>query len=183
MRRDQTAGTAWALDFPRNPARVRLHVGTRLTRETIVTCPPATAPAPVDRLGEIEAIRAIDVHPTFARLNLWPGAVREDVARHADEILRHAWGPPMELPPDPGPRAFEAATSGPRVVAESPAMADKHPLLAAVFEVEGVAEAIAGDALVLARLGRCYGWDGAEDAVAAAIQTVGGTPGSTSSPR
>ena len=182
MRQGQTSSTSWALELPRNPSAIRLHVGTPLTRETIRTCPPAAAPPPVDRLLEIEAIRAIDLHPTLARCNLRPDADRDEVLGHAEVIMTAAWGAPVELGPDPGPRAFEAATAGPRVVAESPAMAVGHPLLEAVFEVDGVAEAIAGDGLVLVRLGRCYGWGATEAAVASAVQTVGGTPGSTSTP-
>ena len=183
MRQGQTGATPWALELPRNPAAIRLHVGTRLTRETIRTCPPATAPPPVDRVLEIEAIRAIDLHPTHARCNLRSDTDRDEVLGHIEAIMTSAWGPPVELGPDPGPRAFGAATAGPRVVAESPAMAAGHPLLEAVFEVDGVAEAIAGDGLVLVRLGRCYGWGAAEAAVASAVQTAaGGTPGSTSTP-
>jgi len=38
-----------------------------------------------------------------------------------------------------------------------------------VFEVRGVVEAIAGDGLVLVRLGRLFAWDDVEDEVSAAL--------------
>jgi hypothetical protein len=174
------ARTPWALEGATNPTLLRLHVGVALTTETIVTCPPGAAPAPVDRLLEIEAIRSLDVHRYRVRLNLRLGAGRAETQRHAAEVLAHAWGPAVPLAPDPGPRAFAAALGGPRAVAESPAMAAGHPVLAAVFEVRGVSEAIAGEGLVLVRLGRLFAWDDAEGPVAAAIAQRAGTPGSAS---
>lgn len=171
----------WAVETAPNPAVVRLHVGHSLTEETIVTCPPATPPAPLERLFEIEAIRSLDLHPYRARLNLRPGAPADDAVGHAAEVLEVAWGPPATLSPDAGPRAFVAAVHGPRVVAESPAMAEGHAMLAAVFEVHGVAEVVVGDGIVLVRLGRLFDWDANEAAVADAVQTAGGMPGSTSS--
>jgi len=172
----------WALEGAPNPTLLRLHAGVALTAETVVTCPPGTAPALIDRLLEIEAIRSIDLHPYRARLNLYPGAGRAATARHVTEVLTPAWGPPAALVPDAGPRVFEARSSSGKVVAESPAMAEGHPLLEAVFGVEGVTEAIAGEGMVLVRLGRLFDWAEGETAVAAALQSAGGMPGSTSLP-
>lgn len=173
---------AWALEGAANPAVLRLHVGMELTRETIVTCPPGPAPAPIDRLLEIEAIRSLDLHRYRVRLNMRPDAIRAETATHVTQVMRAVWGPAAPLADDEGPRAFRAATDGPRAVAESRAMAGDHPLLAALFEVDGVAEAIAGDGLVLVRLGRMFDWADREADVARALQTAGGIPGSTSSP-
>ncbi|HEX6843824.1 MAG TPA: hypothetical protein VF235_01800 [Actinomycetota bacterium] len=177
--------TRWALEGAVNPTLLRVHVGVALTDETIVTCPPATAPPPVDRLLEIGAIRSLDVHRYRVRLNLFSWADREETARHASEILEHAWGAATPLAPDEGPRAFVAETGGlARRVAESPRMARGSRLLEAVFAVDGVSEAIAGDGLVLVRLGRVFVWDEAEAAVGRALaQSSVGMPGSTSEPR
>lgn len=172
----------WAIEGAPNPTLLRLHVSVELTDETIVTCPPATPPEPLDRLFEIEAIRSIDLHRYRARINLRPGGPRAETTRHVTEILTPAWGPPTPLAPDPGPRAFESDRTGVRTVAESPAMAESHPTLRAAFAVDGVAEAIAGDGLILVRLGRLYAWSDREAEVARAVQTAGGMPGSTSSP-
>ena len=172
----------WALEDATNPSVLRLHVGVALTDETIVRCPPEGPPDALAGLEEIEAIRSIDLHRYVARLNLRPGADRGAVRGHADAVLTGRWGSSSSLGPDDGPRAFEAATSGPRAVAESPVMARGHPLLEAAFTVDGVAEAVAGDGLVLVRLGRLFGWPDREGPVREALQTAGGTPGSTSSP-
>jgi hypothetical protein len=172
----------WALEDAPNPSVVRLHVDIELTGETIVRCPPGAPPDALSGLAEIGSVRSIDLHRYRARLNLRTDADREAVRGHADAILTGRWGPPSSLGPDAGPRAFEVATSGPRAVAESPAMAQGHGLLEAVFAVDGVAEAIAGEGLVLVRLGRLFGWADREDRVREALQTAGGTPGSTSSP-
>ena len=177
----------WALEEAPNPSVLRLHVDRELTDRTILACPPGTPPAPVDRLLEVEAIRSLDLHRYRVRVNLRPDGDRGEVARHVAEILTPPWGPAGALRLDAGPRGFEAATTGGRVVAESPEMAAAHPALASLFAVDGVSEAIVGEGLILVRLGRMFGWDEAEGEIAAAIraaadQTGSGTPGSTSSP-
>ena len=172
--------TRWALEDAANPTLLRLHVDAALTDATILTCPPGAAPEPIDRLLEIEAIRSIDLHRYRARLNLRADADRATALRDVSEVLEHAFGPALALTPDPGPRAFETEVTGGRRVAESPAMAAGHPLLAAVFAVEGVSEAVAGEGVVLVRLGRLFAWSDREDAVQASL---GGIPGSTSSSR
>jgi len=174
--------TGWALEGAPNPTLLRLHFDVALTDETIVTCPPGVLPEPLDRLLEIEAIRSLDLHRYRTRLNLYPGAGRAEARRHVAEVLTPAWGPGAELVPDAGPRAFEAATSGPKAVAESPAMARGHRLLVAAFSVDGVVEAISGEGMVLVRLGRLFSWADRETAVVAALQSAGGMPGSTSGP-
>lgn len=172
--------TRWALEDAPNQTVVRLHVDGSLTDETIVTCPPNIAPEPLDRLLEIEAIRSIDLHRHRARVNLHPDADRDEAGRHVSEVLEPVWGPPAILTPDPGPRALEAATDDRRTVAESPAMARGHRVLEAIFGIEGVVEAIAGEGLVLVRLGRLFAWDDLEAQVQSVIEGAGGMPGSTS---
>jgi hypothetical protein len=69
-------------------------------------------------------------------------------------------------------------------------MAEGHPLLEAIFRVDGVSEAVAGDGVLLVRLGRLFGWEQRGSAVSAMLRQVvdqsstdaGGMPGSTSSP-
>ena len=177
--------TRWALEAMTNRAVLRLHVDTELTRETIETSPPAEAPSPLDRLFEIEAVRTLDLHRYRARLNLRPDADPTLAATNADAVLAQAWGPASPLVTDEGPRAFAVLTVGDRHVAESPAMAEGDPLLALLFDVEGVSEAIVGEGMVLVRLGRLFDWAGAQPVIERALQAysdAGGMPGSTSPP-
>jgi hypothetical protein len=148
----------WALEAATNPAVVRVHVGHELTDRTIVTSPPAEVAMPLAGLLELEAVRTIDLHRYRVRINLLPSVDRTETERHVREILRPAWGEETELPDDAGPRAFESGSHERRVVAESAEMAAGHPVLEALFSVVGVSEAIAGDELVLVRLGRLFGW-------------------------
>jgi hypothetical protein len=48
-------------------------------------------------------------------------------------------------------------------------MAAGHPVLEVLFSVDGVSEAIAGDALVLVRLGRLFGWAEVEPTIRDAL--------------
>jgi hypothetical protein len=162
-----------------------LHVDTELTRETIVTSPPAEAPSPLDRLFEIEALRSLDLHRYRARLNLRSDADPTIAATNAEAVLVQAWGPASTPAPDEGPRAFAVSTIGDRRVAESPAMAEGDLLLSSLFDVQGVSEAIVGRGMVLVRLGRLFDWAGAQPEVEGALQAysdAGGMPGSTSPP-
>jgi len=174
----------WAIEERlANSAVLRLHVDVPLTPETIESCPPATPPEPLDRLFEIEAITRIDLHRYRARLNLRPDADRIEIADHARGVLTAVLGPPAELMPDAGPRAFVAAYAGERRVAESPSMAEGVPLLEALFDLDGVAEAIVAPGLVLVRLGRLHAWPDRETSVARVVQSStedGGMPGSIS---
>ena len=176
----------WAIEERlANPTLLRLHVDEALTNETIVACPPGTPAPPLDRLFEIEAIVRIDLHPYRARLNLRPDADRAEAAGNARGVLAAAWGPATPLPPDQGPRAFVSSYAGERRVAESAAMAEGLPLLAALFEVDGVSEVVAAPGMLLVRLGRLHDWGPTEAVVAAVAQSsteAGGMPGSTSGP-
>ncbi len=175
----------WALEDAINPSVVRLHVDVELTAETIMTCPPAEASPPFDQLLALEPIRSIDFHRHRARLNIRHG-VRADVAGDAAfRVLSAAWGPPLELPAEPGPWGFLSHAATTRRVAESPRMAEGHAVLEAVFSVPGVVEAIAGDGMVLVKTARLFGPNAVKRAVLAAVQGIedaGGTPGSMSGP-
>ncbi|MGZ8596199.1 MAG: hypothetical protein ACXWYJ_11115 [Actinomycetota bacterium] len=126
---------------------------------------------PVDAVGEIEGVRGLDLHRHRVRVNLEPGAGRAAVSQAAAQLLEAAWGAPDPLPLDEGPRAFSVDHTGPRLVAESPVMAAQQgdTTLIRVFEVPGVVEAIAGDGLVLVRLGRLFAWNDVEAEVSAAL--------------
>ena len=162
---------AWAIEGALNPTILRIHVTEALTDRTIVVCPPEGAPAPIDAVGEMVGVRGLDLHRHRVRVNLAPGAGRAGVSRAAAQLLEAAWGTEDPLPLDEGPRAFSVAHEGPRLVAESPVMAAQHgdTTLIRVFEVPGVVEAIAGDGLVLVRLGRLFAWDDVEAEVSAAL--------------
>jgi hypothetical protein len=179
----------WAIEPAVNPSVVRVHVAHELTDRTIVTGPPAEIDRPMAGLLEIEAVRTIDLHRYRIRLNLRPGSDRVATASHARDVLAAAWGEPVPVPLDGGPKAFAVGHRGPRTVAESAEMAEGTPLLEALFRLVGVSEAIAGEGLVLVRLAPLFAWERHEAAVRAALDAadqtssdVGGTPGSTSSP-
>jgi len=162
---------AWAIEGALNPTILRIHVTVSLTDRTIVVCPPEEAPTPLDAVVEIEGVRGLDLHRHRVRVNLEPGADPAAISRAAAQLLEAAWGAQSSLPLDEGPRAFSVAHSGPRLVAESPVMAAQHgdTTLIRVFEVPGVVEAIAGEGLVLVRLGRLFAWDDVESEVSAAL--------------
>jgi hypothetical protein len=165
------APVAWALEGALNPTVLRLHVGISLTDRTIVTCPPSAPPSPLDALMRIDGVRSLDLHRYRARINLVPGGGRGHVSAEATAALSTAWGPPVELPVAGDPRAFAYPRHGARVVAESLEMARaaEEPVLERLFHVSGVAETIAGEDLVLVRLGRLFGWDEIEDGVRLAL--------------
>jgi hypothetical protein len=163
---------AWAIEPAVNPSVVRVHVSDELTDRTIVTSPPTEVAMPIRGLLEIEGVRTIDLHRYRIRLNLRPGSDRVRTAAYARDVLATSWGEPIRMDPDPGPRAFVVRYHGPRTVAESAEMAAGHPLLEAVFRVDGVSEAIAGDGMLLVRLGRLFGWDQRERVVTAALRGV-----------
>lgn len=162
---------AWAIEGALNPTILRIHVTEALTDRTIVVCPPGDAPAPFDEVAAIDGVRGLDLHRHRVRVNLDPGAGRGVVSRAAAELLEAAWGTQASLPLDEGPRAFAVDHTGPRLVAESPVMAAQQgdTTLIRVFEVPGVVEAIAGEGLVLVRLGRLFAWDDLEADVSAAL--------------
>ena len=164
-------GPAWAIEGALNPTILRIHVTEALTDRTIVVCPPEEAPAPFDGIVAVEGVRSLDLHRHRVRVNLATGAGRAAVSHAAAELLEVAWGAQAALPLDEGPRAFSVEHAGPRLVAESPVMAAQHgdTTLIRVFEVPGVVEAIAGEGLVLVRLGRLFAWDDVEADVSAAL--------------
>ena len=164
--------TAWAFEDVTNPWLVRLHVDLSLTDQTIVTCPPAEAPPPLDRLLQVKGVRAIDLHRYRVRLNLDHGISRTAAARTGSAFLRGHWGEPSALPEREGPRAFQVDRQGPRQVAESLAMAGEDPLLRALFGVDGVEEVVGADGVILVRLGRFFRWADREAAVSEAIASV-----------
>jgi hypothetical protein len=159
----------WALEPTPNPSTLRVHVDHELTDRTIVTSPPAKLDRPLAGLLELDAVRTLDLHRYRIRLNLRPDADRDETAEHAAAVLTSGWGRPRSLDPDAGPRAFQVHHMGPRTVAESAEMAVGHPLLEAVFTVDGVSEAIVGEDLVLVRLGRLFEWADAEPRVIRAL--------------
>ena len=151
----------WALEGATNPAVLRLHVDAELTTRTIETCPPEEPPPLLEPLLNVDGLRSMDLHRYRARLNLEPGAEARIVAGRVSETIVGRWGEAVELPSDEGPKAFQSAGQGPRCVAESREMAvrSRDARLLALFNVDGVAEAIAGEGLVLVRLGRLFAWD------------------------
>lgn len=159
----------WALEVAPNPSVLRLHVTTELTSRTIVTCPPAQAPEPIDRLVALEGVRSADLHRYRARLNLAPGVRREQVAIRVSAELASVWGEPTSLPPEAPPRAFGVDRRGPRRVAESREMAGDDRLLTLMFSLDGVAEAVAGRGMLLLRLARLFRWEEVEPSVVAQL--------------
>jgi hypothetical protein len=147
-------------------------VDVSLTDQTIVTCPPAPAPAPLDRLLQVGGVRAIDLHRYRVRLNLEHGANRTAVARTGSSYLHRHWGDPTPLPEPQTARAFQVDRRGPRRVAESHAMAGDDSLLLALFDVDGVEEVVAAEGVVLVTLGRFFSWSDRESAVSDAIRSV-----------
>lgn len=163
----------WALERVANPAVLRIHTAVELTQRTIETCPPGVPPPPLDALLGLAEVRSLDLHRYRVRLNLEPVAQGDDAMRSAAEVLASAWGPASPLPPPSPPRPFAVAHRGPRRVAESLAMAEGDPILAACFGVTGVEEAVAEPGRVLVRLGRLFHWEDLEDDVEATIRGVG----------
>jgi hypothetical protein len=164
--------TAWAFENVTNPWLVRLHADVSLTDRTIVTCPPAEAPAPLDRLLQVNGVRSIDVHRYRVRLNLEYGISRTAAARTGSAFLQGHWGDPSALPDRERPRAFQVDRHGPRQVAESLTMAGDDRLLRSIFCVDGVEEVVAADGVVLVKLGRFFRWRDREAAVSDAIASV-----------
>ena len=166
--------SAWALETATNPAVLRLHVTDDLTDRTILTCPPGTPPAPLAALLGLRAVRSLDVHRHRVRLNLAPDADRDEVMVAVGGMLRSTWGDLTPLPVEELPRAFAVGHRGARAVAESRDMAGDDDVLLAAFAVPGVVEAIAGDGMVLVRLGRLFLWRDVEDAVRESLDATRG---------
>jgi hypothetical protein len=167
------APVAWAFEGALNPRVLRLHVSVSLTERTILTCPPANAAEPLGAMLGIDGVRSLDLHRYRVRVNLTPEGGRAEVIEAAATVLATAWGPAAALPGAADPRAFAYRRRGRRIVAESPEMAQAagEPVLERLFAVRGVAETIAGEDLVLVRLGRMFGWAETESAVREALGT------------
>lgn len=163
--------TAWVLEHVANPSVLRLHVTEALTDRTIETCPPGKPPPQLEPLLGVDGVRSIDIHRYVVRANLTPEVDRGAATTAVTAVLRAQWGDAAPLLVEELPRAFEATHQGPRVVAESLEMARaaQEPMLEALLATDGVAEAIAGDGMVLVRLGRLFRWENAEPAVVEAL--------------
>jgi hypothetical protein len=166
-----TVGTRWALSYAPNPAVLRLDTTSELTRGTIETSPPSTAPAPLDQLLRLVWIRSIDLHGYRARLNLSPGADAGSIGRKAGAVLAEAWGPASPLRSEPA-RGYPVPYRGARTVAESLQMAGSQPILRGLFALPGVVEAILEPGLVRITLGPLFAW---ADVGAAIDEVVRGT--------
>jgi hypothetical protein len=163
------ASVAWSLSRPSNPMVLVVHTTMELTQETIETCPPSRPPHPLERLLEVPGIRSIDLHRYRARLNLAPGADRDETTRQVCELLGNEWGSTSSKRDEPA-RAFDVSYEGSRLVAESLRMAGSQPILRALFGVGGVAEAILEPGQVRVRLGRLFSWAEVDDDTRRALE-------------
>lgn len=150
---------SWALEPAPNPSVLRLHTRSELTRRTIETCPPASPPEMLEPVLAMDDVHSVDLHRYRARINLAPGVEGLGVLPSIDRLLAERLGPAEYLPPEPPPQAYPVEHEEPRLVAESLEMAGDQPMLRALFETEGVAEAILGTGLLLVRLGRLFTWE------------------------
>jgi hypothetical protein len=166
----------WAVETVPNPAVLLLHTSEELTDRTILTCPPAVPPAPLDRLLALPQVRTLDLHRYRCRLNLTPGTTASVVAGTAERSLHAAWGASQPLPPQEEPRAFAIRREGPRVVAESPEMAGVEAVAVALFGVQGVVEVVLGWGMALVRLGRLFSWATVQGDVVRALTLARGRP-------
>ena len=162
----------WALETAPNPRVIRVHTTVELTRATIEKCPPASPPEGLRSLLAVDGVRSVDLHRYRARLNLDPGCDAKAAWHGVERAIEAAWGAPAPLPGEPPPRAFEVASGGPRIVAESPEMAASDATLAALFRVAGVAEAILEAGWVWVRPGRLFSWEDVEDSVRWTLQNA-----------
>lgn len=165
---------AWAMEAAPNPSVIRLHTTMELTDKTICTCPPAEAPPPLDALLRTPGIRSLDLHRYRARLNLVAGAQVAMVWHAAAEVLSEAWGRAADLPPAGPSRTFQLTSEGRPGVAESAQMAGNHPLLRALFELPGVADATVVGRSVIVDKARLYEWEQVEPRIRAAIESGAG---------
>lgn len=163
---------SWALEPAANPSILRLHVREELTRRTIETCPPAVPPEMLEPVLALDDVRSVDLHRYRARINLAPGVEALGIMPSIDRLLAERLGPAEYLPPEPPPRAYPVEHEEPRLVAESLEMAGDQPMLRALFETEGVAEAVLGTGLLLVRLGRLFTWEECGPAVQRALDAA-----------
>ena len=159
-----------------NPSVLRLHTTEELTDRTILTCPPAVPPPPLDRLLALSEVRTLDLHRHRCRVNLRPGANPIAVGAAAEASLLTAWGAPEPLPPSEEPRAFSIRREGPRLVAESREMAGGEAVALALFDVQGVVEVVLGRGMALVRLGPLFRWSAVQRDVVRALTLGRGRP-------
>lgn len=159
----------WAMEAVPNPSVLRLHTTRELTARTILTCPPATPTARLDRLLALPEVRTINLHRYRCRVNLTPGTNAIAVGDAVERSLLTAWGAPEPLPPEEEPKAFAIRQEGPMVVAESHEMAAGDPVALALFAVQGVVEVVSGKGMVLVRLGRLFRWSAVQSDVVRAL--------------
>ncbi|MGH2683423.1 MAG: hypothetical protein ACRDIX_09360 [Actinomycetota bacterium] len=162
---------AWSLSRPSNPMVLVVNTTVELTQHTIETCPPSRPPHPLDRLLEVPGIRSIDLHRYRARLNLAPGADRDETTRQVCELLGKEWGSTSSNRDDPA-QTFGVSYAGPRLVAESLRMAGSQSILRALFGVRGVAEVVLESGQVRVRLGRLFSWAEIEGDMRRALERV-----------
>jgi hypothetical protein len=165
----------WAMERVANPSVLRLHTTEELTDKTIVTCPPAIPPAPLDRLLTLPGVRTINLHRYRCRVNLKPGADAVALTHATETTLLSEWGEPEPLPPEEDPRAFVIRREGPRTVAESREMAASDQIAVALFNVPGVAEVVLGPGMALVRLGHLFRWSDVQRDVVRALNLVTGS--------
>jgi len=158
-----------------NPSVLRLHTTEELTDRTIVTCPPALPPAPLERLLAFPGVRSLNLHRYRCRVNLRPGADAIASAHATETTLLPVWGAPEPLPPEEDPRAFAIRREGPRIVAESREMAGSDSIAQAMFDVPGVVEVVLGPGLALVRLGRLFRWSAVQGDVVRALTLATGS--------
>jgi hypothetical protein len=163
----------WAVEAVSNRSVLLLHTTKELTDRTILTCPPAVPPPPLDRLLALPGVRTLDLHRYRCRMNLRPGTNAVALGDASEGALLTAWGAPEPLPPQEEPRAFAVRREGPRVVAESREMATGEAVALALFDVQGVVEVVLGRGMVLVRLGRLFPWSAVQRDVVRALTLTG----------
>jgi hypothetical protein len=159
----------WAMETVPNPSVLRLHTTEELTDRTILTCPPGTPTAPLDRLLALPEVRSLNLHRYRCRVNVRPGANAIAVGNAVERNLLTAWGTPEPLPPEEEPKAFVIRREGPMVVAESYEMAAGDSVALALFAVQGVVEVVSGKGMVLVRIGRLFRWSAVQSDVVRAL--------------
>lgn len=169
----------WAMEAVPNPSVLRLHTTEELTDRTIVTCPPAALPAPLDRLLALPEVKTLNLHRYRCRVNLRPGMNAGAVGDAVEQNLLSAWGAPEPLPPEEDPKAFAIRREGPTMVAESHEMASSDPLVLALFDVQGVVEVVSGKGMVLVRIGRLFHWSAVQPNLVRALTLAMGPPKSS----
>lgn len=152
-----------------NPSVLRLHTTEELTDRTLMTCPPASPPTPLDLLLTLPGVRSLNLHRYRCRVNLRPGADAIASANATETTLLSVWGPPEPLPPEEDPRAFTIRREGPRIVAESRVMARSDSIAQAMFDVPGVVEVMLGPGIALVRLGHLFQWSAVQRDVVRAL--------------